>query len=89
MKILWTVPTGASGPPIVAGGLVWTMSQTKMLYGVNPATGATVVSEFTGGVSNHFPTPAVADGLLLVPSAVTVIAFKGPGGTPPPPPAQR
>ena len=86
MKVLWTVPTGASGPPIIAGGLVWTISQVGTLWGVNPLTGASVVSEPVGGVANHFPTPAVADGLLLVPNGYQVLAFKGPGGLPPPPP---
>jgi polyvinyl alcohol dehydrogenase (cytochrome) len=87
MRVLWTTPTGSSGGAVVAGGLVWTISQTGTLYGLDPATGAAEVSEPIGGVSNHFPTPAVADGLLLVPGSVHVLAFKGPAGLPPAPQA--
>ncbi len=35
--------------------------------------------------ANHFPTPSVGDGLLLLPGTNQVIAFKGPAGLPPPP----
>src|SRR5580658_1195346 len=87
MRVLWTPPTGSSGGAVIAGGLVWTISQTGMLYGLDPANGAAEVSEKIGGVSNHFPTPSVADGLLLVPGSVQVLAFKGPDGLPPAPQA--
>jgi polyvinyl alcohol dehydrogenase (cytochrome) len=87
MQKLWTTPTGSSGGAVIAGGLVWTISQTGTLYGLDPTTGAAEVSESIGGVSNHFPTPAVADGLLLVPGSVRVLAFKGPEGLPPAPQA--
>jgi hypothetical protein len=40
-----------------------------------------------GGSANDFPTPTVADGLLLLPGTNQVIAFKGPAGLPPPPTA--
>ena len=46
-----------------------------------------VVSIPFSGAANHFPTPAVADGLLLLPGVDQVFAFKGPAGLPPPPPA--
>jgi outer membrane protein assembly factor BamB len=93
LHVQWTTSTGSSGPPIVAGGLVWTISQGGDLYGLNPSTGALVQSFSLGGVANHFPTPSSADGLLLAPATDTVVAFDGPAGlpgvpspSPPPPP---
>ena len=43
-----------------------------------------------GAVANHFPTPAVAGGLLLAPAATDVVAFSASGSsavTPTPPPS--
>ena len=57
------------GPPIVAGGLVWTIGQDGILYGLDPATGKVRQQAAIGGVANHFPTPSVGDGLLLAASA--------------------
>jgi outer membrane protein assembly factor BamB len=85
LAVQWQTSTGSSGPPIVAGGLVWTISQDGTLYGLNPSTGAATVSESIGAVSNHFPTPSVGDGLLLVPASEQVVAFAGPAGLPGPP----
>ena len=39
LHLLWTSSAGG-GPPIVAAGLVWTMGQNGVLYGLDPATGA-------------------------------------------------
>jgi hypothetical protein len=38
LRLLWSSRTGG-GPPIVAGGLVWTISLTGTLYGLDPQTG--------------------------------------------------
>src|ERR1700727_589453 len=38
-----------------------------------------------GSQANHFPTPAVGDGLLLAPTSNQVIAFAGSAGLPGPP----
>ncbi len=85
MHVLWPAPAASGGPPIVAGGRIWTISGGT-LYGLNPANGGTVVTESIGGEANHFPTPSVGDGLLLAPSTDQVVAFDGPAGLPPPPP---
>ena len=42
----------------------------------------------SAGTANHFPTPSVGDGLLLLPGTDQVFAFMGPAGLPPPPPAR-
>ncbi|HMK63521.1 MAG TPA: PQQ-binding-like beta-propeller repeat protein, partial [Acidimicrobiales bacterium] len=66
LSVQWQTTTGAHGPPITAGGLVWSIGGSS-LYGLDPATGDTVQQVSVGGEANHFPTPAVGDGLLLAP----------------------
>ncbi len=96
LRLLWSSPTGG-GPPIVAGGLVWTISQAGWLYGLDPRTGQVrrkgPLNGPLGGESNHFPTPSVGAGLLLVPAGNRVVAFRvgqsssSPAGTAPASPA--
>ena len=86
LKQLWTDNDGAHGSPIIADGLVWTIGGDNAVHGLNPANGKEVVSIPFGGYANHFPTPSVGDGLLLLPGTNQVFAFKGPAGLPPPPP---
>ena len=88
LKQLWTDSDGAAGPPIIADGLVWTIGGDEAVHGLNPANGKEVVSIPFGGSANHFPTPSVGDGLLLLPGTDQVVAFKGPAGLPPSPPAR-
>jgi outer membrane protein assembly factor BamB len=77
LHLLWSSRIGG-GPPIVAGGLVWTIGQNGILYGLDPATGKVRQQVTIGAPANHFPTPSVADGLLLAPSADNVVAFAAP-----------
>jgi polyvinyl alcohol dehydrogenase (cytochrome) len=77
LRLLWSSGTGG-GPPVVAGGLVWTIGQNGVLYGLDPATGKVRQQVTIGTPANHFPTPSVADGLMLVPTADNVIAFPAP-----------
>ena len=86
LKQLWTDKDGAAGSPIIADGLVWTIGGDNAVHGLNPANGKEVVSIPSGGFANHFPTPSVGDGLLLLPGTDQVFAFMGPAGRPPPPP---
>jgi outer membrane protein assembly factor BamB len=74
LHLLWSSGTGG-GPPIVAAGLVWTIGQNGELYGLDPATGKIRQRASIGTVANHFPTPTVADGLMLAPAADDVVAF--------------
>jgi outer membrane protein assembly factor BamB len=75
LRLLWNSGVGG-GPPIVAGGLVWTIAQNGKLYGLDPATGKVRQETSIGAPANHFPTPGIGAGLLLAPSAQTVIAFR-------------
>jgi len=87
LHTLWTF-SRSSGPPIIAGGLVWTESHSGELFGLNPANGDPEVQLLgPGNAANHFPTPTAADGLLLAASANNVIAYRGPEGLPPGPTA--
>jgi hypothetical protein len=90
LATMWQTSSGAHGPPITAGGLVWSIGGSN-LYGLNPSSGATVQQVSIGGQANHFPTPSVGDGLLLAPNSNEVVAFSGSAGVPgppaPPPPA--
>jgi LPXTG-motif cell wall-anchored protein len=71
---LWTASVGG-GPPIVAGGLVWTIGSNGVLYGLNSSTGSVAEQETIGAPANHFPTPSIGAGLLLAPSSDRVVAF--------------
>jgi polyvinyl alcohol dehydrogenase (cytochrome) len=85
LHLLWSSGVGG-GPPIVAAGLVWTIGQNGVLYGLDPATGQVRQQVTIGVPANHFPTPSVADGLLLAPAADNVVAFAAPApGTQPTP----
>jgi outer membrane protein assembly factor BamB len=75
LHLLWNSDTGG-GPPIVAGGLVWTIGQNGSLYGLDPANGKIRQQAAIGRPANHFPTPGIGAGLLLAPSADNVVAFR-------------
>ena len=81
---MWTDNDGAAGGPIIAAGLIWTIGSDSAVHGLNPANGKEVVSIPFGASANHFPTPSVGDGLLLLPGTDQVLAFMGPAGRPPP-----
>jgi outer membrane protein assembly factor BamB len=76
LKLLWRASVGG-GPPIYAAGLVWTIGQNGVLYGLNPSNGQVRQQANIGTVANHFPTPSVGDSLLLVPTVDQVVAFRG------------
>jgi hypothetical protein len=75
LRIAWQSQNGG-GPPIVAAGLAWTIGQNGILYGLNPSTGAVRQQVSMGTPANHFPTPGVGEGLLLVANAYRVVAFR-------------
>jgi outer membrane protein assembly factor BamB len=81
---LWKTSSGAHSPPIVAGGLVWSLGG-GVLHALDPATGADVQHVTVGSNATSFPSPAAADGLVIAPSANQLHAFRGPAGLPGPP----
>jgi outer membrane protein assembly factor BamB len=86
LQKLWTDNDGVGAGPIISSGLIWTVGGNA-IHGLNPANGDEEVSIPFGATANHFPTPSVADGLLLVAGTNQVYAFMGPAGLPPAPPA--
>jgi polyvinyl alcohol dehydrogenase (cytochrome) len=65
------------GPPIVAGGAVWSIQVGGgRLYGFNPATGAQTFS-LAIGPANHFATPSADGNELFLPLANSIegVAF--------------
>jgi hypothetical protein len=79
LHLVWSSGIGG-GPPIVTGGLVWTIGQNGQLYGLDPATGKIREQAAIGIPANHFPTPGIGAGLMLAPSARNVIAFRASAG---------
>jgi len=72
---LWTGPSDANGSPIIAGGLVWVTSVSdSKLYGLNPTSGAVMVTESVPPME-HFTSPSASDGKLFLATDNTVEAY--------------
>ncbi len=79
VKSGFAAPATATGPPMIAGGLVWvTNYSTGILYGLDPNTGA-AASQFSipenGSDVNHFAIPSAGGGQLFVGSGNQVTAY--------------
>jgi outer membrane protein assembly factor BamB len=73
----WASDTFVAGPPIVAGGLVWTVDlSATALVGFDEGSGDEVVRRGLTDAS-HFASPSSADGCLYVPTLRTITAFCG------------
>jgi hypothetical protein len=81
----WSVNADANGPPIEAGGLIWSASYASgTLYGLDPQTGATRFSDDLDEFHN-FASPGAGGGRLFVGNGSQVTGFTI--ATPPPPSA--
>jgi outer membrane protein assembly factor BamB len=72
---LWQATNGVGGPPIVAGGFVWSIGQNGELVAFNRSNGAVVQQFALGSIANHFPTPSVGAGRLFAPGSNRVFAY--------------
>jgi len=89
----FSATSSATGPPTLAGGLVWVTNYSSgTLYGLDPTSGATssqfAIPEITvagGSDVNHFASPSAADGRLFVASGEQVTGYT----IAQPPPASR
>lgn len=75
LSVLWATSSASSGPPVVAGGFVWSIDSGGTLWALDPADGSPRFHFALGGEANHFPTPSVGDGMLFAPAADRVFAF--------------
>jgi outer membrane protein assembly factor BamB len=66
----------SAGPPIVAGGVVWSIDSGAALHGYSPDSGAEVANVDLGSAT-HFATPSAGGGRLFAPADKQVIAFAG------------
>lgn len=73
---LWSVSGGGS-PPIIAGGVVWVMTQNGSLRGLRLTTGKQVFSAPIGRPSTSFPTLAASKSRLVVTGSTKVVSFVG------------
>jgi hypothetical protein len=72
----WSAGGFSPGPPIVAGGLVWSVTHGGgRLAGFDQATGQMKVQVSVGSAS-RFVTPTSADGWIVVPTDAGVQAFQ-------------
>jgi outer membrane protein assembly factor BamB len=71
----WTTDSFDAGPPIVTGGVVWSIDiGSSTLYGFSTATGDRIYSFPLSGVV-HFCTPSAGDGRVFVGADDHVVAF--------------
>lgn len=74
-EVRWRSDGFDAGPPIVAGGLVWTVDlSSAALVGFDPGSGDEIL-RFDLGEASHFASPASALGCLYVPTVRSVTAF--------------
>jgi outer membrane protein assembly factor BamB len=82
-KAGFSAPSGATGPPMIAAGLVWVTGYSSgALYGLDPTSGKTK-SQFSipenteqgGSDVNHFASPSAGGGRLFVASGDQLTAY--------------
>ena len=76
LTVIWSAKGAHPGPPIVAGGDVWTVESSGELRALSETTG-TVEYRHPIGVAGSFPSPAAAGGWLFAPDDDRVEAFGG------------
>jgi outer membrane protein assembly factor BamB len=74
-EVAWRTGSFNAGPPIVAGGAVWSVDiYNGRLLGFDVRTGRQVFSQSVDPVE-HFTTPTAADGRLYVAAEHRIVAF--------------
>jgi len=75
--VAWRQTGFSAGPPIVAGGAVWTIDRSGgTLHAYDPATGRDMASTDLGDAIG-FPTPAANGSLLVAPAGDALVALRG------------
>ena len=65
------------GPPIVSGGVVWTVGVEGTLYGFDRTTGRLRYRFHLGEVATSFPRLAASAGRLFVPAGSSLVCYRG------------
>jgi outer membrane protein assembly factor BamB len=66
IKLGWQTKSGATGPPVIGGGAVWSIDiGAGELFALSPSTGRVLARLAIGGLP-HFDSPTLWDGLVLV-----------------------
>lgn len=68
---------GSSGPPIIAGGVVWDVDPNGTLNGYRLSDGKRVFSASTAPVGTDFPSLAASGSRLIVPEGHGVVCYVG------------
>jgi polyvinyl alcohol dehydrogenase (cytochrome) len=72
----WQTSSGATGPPVIGGGAVWSVSiSSGTLDALSEADGSVLASISVGPVP-HFDAPTLWDGLVLVGTLSGVVAVE-------------
>ncbi len=72
----WTAAVSSPGPPIVAGGAVWTVATgSGDLVALDPSSGKTIASQPIGDVPSRFTSLAAGGGRVVVGAGRVVLAF--------------
>ena len=80
IHLLWHTTSGASGPPAIGGGVVWSMNiATGVLDAFDPSTGAIRVSLPLNVGVPHFDAPSLSSGYVFVGTLRGVLAVKARG----------
>jgi hypothetical protein len=73
----WRSGSFNAGPPIIAGGAVWSIDiDAGTLSAFAPDSGRVLDTESLGSVT-HFATPSAGGGRLFAPASTQVIGFAG------------
>ncbi|MBV9524664.1 MAG: PQQ-binding-like beta-propeller repeat protein, partial [Candidatus Dormibacteraeota bacterium] len=77
---LWYQTSGGGAAPIVAGGVVWTLSMFggTTVYGLDPSSGAIISRLSLPAGTQHFATAAAGYGRLFVPAGNRLAVFVAP-----------
>lgn len=76
LEVAWRAGGIRPGPPVIAGGVVWTVERGGALAGYDESTGA-LRYRVSLSAAGSFPTLAAVGGNLYVPSGDGVTAFGG------------
>ena len=72
----WRAAGFAAGPPILAGGALWSADAAAgVLYALDPASGRRLYQDAVGRTA-HFATPAATDGFVLVAAERQLVALR-------------